>query len=261
MTPSYCKAHGVTATQPPLTRTSRSIRAEAIPIYYQENRFRHPLSHPDQSSVRGWLNSIGLENRCLLNHLELAFLNTERAIESLDIHYRIRPASKEVVVENVVWDDGEMGEVEWNVFTARKAVREVGIIEEEGELVGTTILFEQGKRETIRELEFEQEESCEDMCETTSGSGDSSEQLSLPTPPPQVRLTRKNGEDIGDPRWSFAPKFNEHVLSRLDSRKLRMSNHIHLHQANILCSEPRPWSQRGSKASDCYYDARNGYCD
>lgn len=188
--------------------------------------------------MRGWLNSIGIDNRCLLNHLELAFLNTERAVESLDIHYRIRPASKHVVVENVVWDDGEMGEVEWNVFTAQKAVAEVEIIEEDAETVGTSILFEQERDDTVRELEFEQDDS-EEAWETTLVTGGSLEQLIPPTPPPQVRLTRKNGEDFGDPRWSFAPKFNEHILRRLASCTLQPINQISCSEANILYSESR----------------------
>jgi hypothetical protein len=79
-THSYCQANGVVATQPSLACTSRAVRAETIPIFYQENLFQHPLAYPGTSSVHGWLNSIGPENRSLLRHLELTFLNTERAI-------------------------------------------------------------------------------------------------------------------------------------------------------------------------------------
>ena len=142
MTSSYCKAHGVTATQPPLTRTSRSIRAETIPIYYQENRFRHPLSHPDQSSVRGWLNSMGADNRSLLRHLEFTFLNTERAISSLEVHYQMRPAEQSVMVENVMWDDGQLGEMEWHAFTGLETETGSRVIEEDAQLIGTSLLFE-----------------------------------------------------------------------------------------------------------------------
>lgn len=144
------------------------------------------------------------------------------------------------MVENVVWDDGEMGEVEWNVFTAQKPVAEVEVIESDAETVGTSILFEQGRRDTVGELEleFEQDDS-EEAWETTLGTGGSSEQLIPPTPPPQVRLTRKNGEDFGDPRWSFAPKFNEHILRRLASRESQLDNHIFSGEANILYSESR----------------------
>jgi hypothetical protein len=163
----------------------------------------------------------------LLRHLELTFLNTERAIEHLDINYRIRPAKDDVVVENVMWDDGKMGEIEWIVFTAQEDGAEVDVVEEDTKSIGTSILFDHEEvSDATDELEFETDNG-EDERETMSSSGESTHMLLAPSTPPQVFLTRKNGEDFGDPRWSFAGKFNDHVLRRLASCKLPiLSGHL-----------------------------------
>jgi len=216
---SYCQANGVVATQPSLTCTFRAVRAETLPIFYQENQFQHPLAHPDNSSVRGWLNSIGPDNRSLLRHLELTFLNTERAITSLDVHYQMQPAKESVVVENVMWDDGQSGEMEWHVSTALESGIASKAIEEDAQSIGTSILFDLcGARDDTNELEFDAAD-CEDDWETMKTSGEPSRRLLAPTTPPQVHLTRKNGEAFGNPRWSFAAKFNDHVVQRLASCK------------------------------------------
>lgn len=88
------------------------------------------------------MNSIGVGNRALLIRLELAFLNTERAIESLQTHYNMYPAEDSVVLENVVWDDGQMGEVEWYIFTAREAEVGAQVLGDDVKSVGTSILFD-----------------------------------------------------------------------------------------------------------------------
>lgn len=191
-----------------------------MPIFYQENIFQHPLAHPGSSSVRGWLNSIGAENRSLLRHLELTFLNTERAISSLDVHYQMRPADKSIVVENVMWDDGQMGEMEWHVFTGLHAETGSRVIEEDAQSTEASLLFETDNvHDGTKELDLD-EDNLEDECDTTRTSGESSRRLLASTEPPQVQLTRKNGEPFGKPRWSFAGKFNDHLLRRLASRKL-----------------------------------------
>ena len=208
------------ATQPSLTCTSRTVRAETIPIFYQKNQFQHPLAHPGTSSVRVWLNGIGPDNRSLLRHLELTFLNTERAISSLDIHYQMRPAEQSVVVENVMWDDGQLGEMEWHVFTGLDTETGSRVIEEDSQSIGTSLLFETDNvHDGTKELDLDAGDS-EDDWGTTSASGESSRRLLASTTPPQVQLTRKNGEAFGNPRWSFAGKFNDHLLRRLASLKL-----------------------------------------
>lgn len=220
LTRSYCQADGVIATQPPLTCTSRTVRAETIPVFYQENQFQQPLAHPVNSSVRGWLNSIGADNRSLLRHLELTFLNTERAISSLEVHYQMRPAEQSGMVENVMWDNGQLGEMEWHVFTGLETETGSRVIEEDAQLIGTSLLFEtDNEQDDTKGLDIDTD-NLEDEWETTSTSGESSGRLLAPTEPPQVQLTRKNGEAFGNPRWSFAGKFNDHLLRRLASRKL-----------------------------------------
>lgn len=203
-------------------------------MFYQENDFQHPLSHPGNNSVRAWLNSIGPDNRTLLRHLELTFLNTERAIESLDVHYRMRPAKQNIFVENVMWDDGQMGEMEWHVFTAQEedndAEAEEVIDEEDAKSIKTSVLFDaEETHDATNELEFEKDDRGEDDSgddwETICSSAESTHILLAPSTPPQVHLTRKNGEAFGDPRWSFAGKFNDHVVRRLASCKYRMLTH------------------------------------
>jgi hypothetical protein len=138
----------------------------------------------------------------------------------------MRPAQRDVVVENVMWDDGKMGEMEWIVFTGHKDGA-VEVVEEDAKSVGTSILFDHGEvQDATNELEFETDDA-EDEWETMSSSGESTHLLVAPSTPPQVFLTRKNGEEFGNPRWSFAGKFNDHVVRRLASRKLPiLSGHL-----------------------------------
>jgi hypothetical protein len=138
----------------------------------------------------------------------------------------MRPAQRDVVVENVMWDDGKMGEMEWIVFTGHEDGA-VEVVEEDAKSVGTSILFDHGEvQDATNELEFETDDA-EDEWETMSSSGESTHLLVAPSTPPQVFLTRKNGEEFGNPRWSFAGKFNDHVVRRLASRKLPiLSGHL-----------------------------------
>lgn len=138
------------------------------------------------------------------------------------------------MVENVMWDDGEMGEVEWYGFTARETGGEgdveveVGDGDEDARSIGTRILFDQEEtHDAANELEFEADVDDNDW-ETISSSGQSTLRLLAPSTPPQVYLTRKNGEDFGDPRWSFAGKFNDHVVRRLASCKFQSLNNTYM---------------------------------
>jgi hypothetical protein len=205
--------------------------------------------------VRGWLNSIGAENRSLLRHLELTFLNTERAISSLDVHYQMRPAKESVVVENVMWDDGQMGEMEWHVFTALNTVTASRVTDEDAKSIETSLLFEIGEVNYDANLLGLDAGASEDDWETTRTSGESSRRLLAPTTPPQVQLMRKNGEAFGNPRWSFAGKFNDHLSRRLASCKL--TTHVLFYSSKLtLCSEPRSLREDASKAGGVYCDAR-----
>ena len=131
----------------------------------------------------------------------------------------MRPARDSVVVENVKWDDGQMGEMEWHVFTGLGSETALRAIEEDAESIGTSVLFEIGDVcDDISELELDANDSEGDW-ETMETSDDSSRRLLTSATPPQVQLTRKNGEAFGNPRWSFAGKFNDHLLRRLASRK------------------------------------------
>ena len=167
----------------------------------------------------------------MLRHLELTFLNTERAISSLDVHYQMRPAKDSVVVENVMWDDGQMGEMEWHVFTGSDTETGPRVVEEDALSIGTSLLFDiDDDHADAVKLECNAADS-EDGWETMRTSGESSRELLASTVPPQVQLTHKNGEAFGNPRWSFAGRFNDHLLRKLASRKLYIS--VVFDQANI----------------------------
>jgi hypothetical protein len=163
--------------------------------------------------------------------LEFNFLNAERAILSLDVNYQMRPAKESVVVENVLWDDGQLGETKWHVFTGLDTNTSSRVVDEDAKSIESSLLFELGEvNYDAKELKLDTGDSEEDW-ETTRTSGESSRRLLAPTTPPQVQLTRKNGEAFGNPRWSFAGKFNAHLSRRLASCKLHTP--IVFDQANI----------------------------
>ncbi|CAK3821496.1 Hypothetical predicted protein [Lecanosticta acicola] len=55
--------------QPPLTRVCRAIRADALPIFYQHNRFQAGYCYEtDHEAVEDYLLRIGKQNRELLRH-------------------------------------------------------------------------------------------------------------------------------------------------------------------------------------------------
>jgi hypothetical protein len=175
----------------------------------------------------------------------------------------MRPAEESVVVENVMWDDGQMGEMEWHVFTALNTETASRVIDEDAKSIETSLLFELGEvNYDAKELDPDEGDS-EEGWETMRTSGESSRRLLAPTTPPQVQLTRKNGEAFGNPRWSFAGKFNDHLSRRLASCKLQP----HILFCSVLfcsikltmCSEPRSLREDPSKAGGFYCDARRRY--
>jgi hypothetical protein len=167
----------------------------------------------------------------------------------------MRPAKKNVVVENAMWDDGRMGEIEWHVFIAHESGAEA---EEDAKSIGTSILFDHedmhDAHDVTNELEFETDDA-EDEWETMSSSCESTRMLLAPTMPPQVFLTRKNGEEFGDPRWSFAGKFNDHVLRKLASCRSSIPQHTLPNRTNVRYSAPRIRTEDTSEASTVYSDA------
>ena len=109
--------------------------------------------------------------------------------------------------------------MEWHVFTGLDTESGSRAIEEDVHSIGTSVLFATDNvRDGINELDL-YAENLEDEWETTRTSGESSRRLLAPTEPPQVQLTRKNGEAFGNPRWSFAGKFDDHLMRRLASRE------------------------------------------
>lgn len=57
-------------TQPPLTRTCRAIRAEALPIFYSSNDFLAAICDvEDEKRLQHWLAAMGSYNRVHLTHV------------------------------------------------------------------------------------------------------------------------------------------------------------------------------------------------
>lgn len=177
--------------------------------------------------MRQWLDNIGPKNRSLLRHLELAFWNAERAITSLVLQGEL-VFKRQHIIGEVVWDAHDvMRRVEWCVLTAAPDTS----AEDEVKSVGTSILFEEGAfLEDIveEELEFEPEDGAwqsESSDSSSSGEGEDDRlPLLAPKTPPRVLLTRGNGEEFEDPRWSFAAKFQDHLTRRLASRTFMSPN-------------------------------------
>jgi hypothetical protein len=72
----------------------------------------------------------------------------------------MRPAKEGVVVENVMWDDGQLGEMEWHVFTGLNANTAPRAIDDDAESIGTSVLFEIGDvRDDVSELELDANDS------------------------------------------------------------------------------------------------------
>ena len=68
-------------TQPALTRTCRTIRQEALPLFYSENVFvtkgendgRMELDNGIDGATREWLKAIGARQRSLVGHVYVSF--------------------------------------------------------------------------------------------------------------------------------------------------------------------------------------------
>ncbi|KAL1586987.1 hypothetical protein WHR41_03986 [Cladosporium halotolerans] len=129
---TWCRNQGANACQPPLTRTCRAFRAEALPIFYGETKFKFPVGHTPKISVPGWLKAIRMHNSALIRHLELAFFNAEHVIKILKAGDKFKVVS-EVSREVNLDDDG----VERLVFTA---TRDESEDESDASTVGTSIL-------------------------------------------------------------------------------------------------------------------------
>lgn len=158
-----------------------------------------------------------------------------------------------------MWDDGQMGEMEWHVFTGLNTETAARIVEDDAKSIETSLLFELGEvNYDAKELDIDEGDS-EDGWETMRTSGESSRRLLAPMTPPQVQLTRKNGEAFGNPRWSFAGKFNDHLSRRLASCELQ--THVLCYSIKLtLCSEPRSLPEDPSKAGGFHCDARRCCC-
>lgn len=132
ITNSWCRNQGANACQPPLTRTCRAFRAEALPIFYEETKFKFPVGHTPKISVPDWLKAIKMHNSALIRHLELAFFNAEHVIKILKAGDKFEVVS-EVGREVTLDDDG----VERLVFTA---TRDESEDKSDASTVGTSIL-------------------------------------------------------------------------------------------------------------------------
>lgn len=231
----YCIEEDMSGLQPALAQVSKTVREEVLPIFYKENQFIFPIGHKREHGVRDWLDAIGAESHRMLRYLELAPLNADAAIQALLVRYRMRKADRPVVTEKIEFDDGLLGEVQWFVFTAEPA----GAAWKASDLAAARITEHEatGREEGTITIAVgadsgRVEQHNAKSCASTPGSEDSGSWLSsdgtsitsslrtvVGTTPPQLELRRPNGDEWGDPRWSFAGKFEDHLVKRLASRK------------------------------------------
>lgn len=257
----YCLVEDMSALQPALAQISKAVRKEVLATFYKENQFIFPIGHKREHGVRDWLDAIGHGNRQMLQHVELAPLNADTAIKTLAVHYRLHRCDHPVIVEDVDFDDGHSAEVQWFVFTAEgcKAIpsRPASVHTANTSILDVSEQDAKRKEGTIKVPDgnsLSSSDDKDDLSELTvmienegSSIQDSLLDTSSPTSfttvveprPPQLDLRRPNGDEWGDPRWSFAGKFNDHLVKRLASREdLSSSEHIHAdHQSQWAASQ------------------------
>lgn len=70
---SHCFQSEVSASQPAISKVSKQLRAETLPIFYSSNLFLAELSDPaDLATAKNWLAAIGDGNVRHLRHLVLS---------------------------------------------------------------------------------------------------------------------------------------------------------------------------------------------
>lgn len=70
---SYCYRSEVSASQPAVSKVSKQLRAETLPVFYNSNVFLAELSDPDDlRTAKSWLSAIGASNVEHLRHLVLS---------------------------------------------------------------------------------------------------------------------------------------------------------------------------------------------
>ena len=101
--------------QPALTRVSRQVRAESLPVYYGENEFvafawfrtgkRFPVGGPD---LEAWLRGMGSANMKLLHHCVVRGLWPRVTGVSVAMNLRFprsRSGTNAVRMDEFAWDD------------------------------------------------------------------------------------------------------------------------------------------------------------
>jgi hypothetical protein len=61
----YCESNRL-CFPPALARVSRSIRHDALKIFYGQNKFKAPLEYIDSAGMAEWLGNVGIEYRGLV---------------------------------------------------------------------------------------------------------------------------------------------------------------------------------------------------
>jgi len=61
----HCESNSL-CFPPALARVSRSIRHDALKIFYSQNKFKAPLKYINSFGMAQWLENVGAEYRCLV---------------------------------------------------------------------------------------------------------------------------------------------------------------------------------------------------
>lgn len=197
----YCLVEDMSALQPALAQVSESVRKEVLSTFYNQNQFIFPIGHKRDHGVRDWLDAIGQDNRRMLQHVELAPVNADAAIKALAVHYRLAAS---VYSANTSTLD----------LTAEKAASEEGTTKTND----SSRPSDKHESSDLTVLHESEEASINDSLLDSACSTSSITTVVEPKPP-QLDLRRPNGDEWGDPRWSFAGKFDDHLVKRLASCK------------------------------------------
>lgn len=117
--PSICQHHNVRlAVQPKVTKVSRQLRNEAIPIFYASNKFEVHIHRCDFQFFFDWMDKIGFDNRKHLRNVSVHLMDRWVCGEAL-VHL-VRWRAKTTGLENLSFNANVNA---WNTYNLQKRTR------------------------------------------------------------------------------------------------------------------------------------------
>ncbi|KAK3724910.1 hypothetical protein LTR37_000958 [Vermiconidia calcicola] len=90
-----CRDFEVLVMQPPITRTSRQIREEALPLYYQRTTSYMDTTRSGRCNMGKWLHAIGSENRPQLQRFYFDLFHGPLASTDIGMEFSARYLTSE----------------------------------------------------------------------------------------------------------------------------------------------------------------------